>query len=101
MNSKNNNYKGIKNYDILLKNILHIIETFSGTHSINVNKSKKWINAQPTKESRLAAKKIIEVTEYVTYKEVLSFIEILVKTEYKKISKTKKKIYLYIGKQYD
>jgi hypothetical protein len=87
----------IPNYDILLEKILYNIDTYSGTHAIDPDKAQQWINAQPTKESRLAAKKLIEVTDYITYKEVFAFIEKLVKTEYKKIAKTEKKIYMYLG----
>jgi hypothetical protein len=91
----------IKDYDYILNQTLYIIENYSGTHKINIDKAKKWINSQPTIESKIAAKIIIDKTIYITYKDVYNLIEKLVKTEYKKISKTKKNIYMYIGKKND
>ena len=98
----------ITNYKQLLKEILHNIETYSGTHSINIDKANQWIAAQPTKESKLAAQKIIDTTVYVTYNETYYLIEKLVKTEYKKLIKTNSKsgvsdnkIYMFIGENND
>lgn len=87
----------IENYDFLLNKIFYNIERYSGTHSINIDKAEQWIISQPTKESKLAAKKIIDVTEYITYKDVLLYIEKLVKQEYKKIANTNKKIYMFVS----
>jgi hypothetical protein len=95
----------IKNYTQLLKQILYNIQTYSGSHSINNDKAQEWIKSQPTKESKLAAQKIIETTIYVTYKETYNLIEKLVKSEYKKIAKSNENInaktggslYMFIG----
>jgi hypothetical protein len=91
----------IINYENYLEKILYIIDNYSGSHSINKKLAKEWISLQPTEESKIAAKCIIKHTKYITYKNIFNYIEKLVKVEYKKISKSNKKIYMYIGQTDD
>ena len=70
----------------------------SGIHSINIEKSEEWINAQKNQFRRYLARKLIENTHYITFQESINRIEELVTEFYTDLEPTTI-IYLYCDNQ--
>ena len=91
--------KFLKDYTLLLPHIHKIIETYSGTHSINKEKAQQWIDSQPNQSSKRAAKIIIDNTKYITLKNTATLAKNIITTHYKEIVEKhpKKTIYFVCG----
>ena len=93
------NTKFLEDYAKDLPLINNIIEKYSGKHAINAEKSKQWIDAQPTETSRNAAENIIKHTVYVTLKETEELVYNIINTNYRQITESNpgKKVHFYVG----
>ena len=80
-----------KNFNIIRK----INEQISGTHEIDQEKAKLWIDSQITERRRNAAKNLIDNTKYVTFDEIFYYI-FNVLMDIRSNLKTNK-VYMYVG----
>jgi hypothetical protein len=99
MNDSDITTQFLSDYDKYLPIVNKIINKYSGTHSINKNAAKDWINAQPNESSKNAAKIIIDHTVYVTLKDTAKLTKKLIDTRYREIvtKNPDKKIYFIAG----
>lgn len=99
MNNSDITTQFLSDYDKYLPIVNKIINKYSGTHSINKNAAKDWIDAQPNKSSKNAAKIIIDHTVYVTLKDTAKLAKKLIDTRYREIvtKNPDKKIYFIAG----
>ena len=85
-------------YDIYIDKLLQYMNENNGKHSINKEKASQWINAQPIKEVKNVARKLIDITVYVSFSDIHKYIEKLTTTYYKKIQDDPNNvIHMFIG----
>jgi hypothetical protein len=90
----------IIDYDEYIDKLLKYMERNNGKHNINREKANQWINAQPTKDARYIAKKIIDITIYVTFNDVKKYVKQLILEHYKVIQDNPdNEIHMFIGKK--
>ena len=84
-------------YESNLKKIQNAIRTYSGKHTINVDKAREFIENQTSQIRQQAAKHLVDNTIYITLQEVFDIVGNLITTLYSKIGDAET-IYLYSGK---
>lgn len=81
-----------------INKILRYMEDNNGKHGINYKKAEEWVKAQPIKEARNIAKKVVDSVEYVTFEQVQNYLEKLITTRYREIQEDKNNIiHMFIG----
>ncbi len=87
--------KFYKDYNEKIDEILQKKDLISGTHKINPEKAKLWINSQLTTRRRDAARNLINNTHYVTFDELFQDIKNCVIQIYQDLD-LKRDIYLFV-----
>lgn len=90
----------LSDYELYINKLLDYLKKNSGKHDIDKQKATKWINAQPLYKAKIAAKQIIKFTKYVTFIDIINYIEKLIITQYKKIQETTNDIYMFVGEKH-
>lgn len=96
MNAEQFNIDYLNNID----NIITYRDLYSGTHPIDPDRSKEWIEAQLTPNRKRIAKLFIKHTKYFTFNQVFEYLRNAITKFYSYIS-VSEPIYMFIGWEKD
>lgn len=86
-------------YDENIKSLLHKKENFSGTKSIDQNKSANWVKSQKTVLKRRVAQFFIDNTVYVSFSDFFGGIGELIKKNYEAVTNDGNRIVIVVGRE--
>ena len=85
-----------KDFDNIISKIIIERDRISGTHPINIEKAKLWVNSQINNRRKNAARNLINNTQYITFNHIFENTRDVVIELYEKLDTTKK-ILLFIN----
>lgn len=89
-----------ENLEYNYQKIIEISAETSGTHSVNINLSERWVESQLSTRRRHAARNLLNSVKYITLDETINYINKLIDDHYENISSNDVYIFLNDSHKY-